>query len=204
MNTTQESQATVIPPTISVGNDSSLAPGSKRRVAVYARVATNEEPTSYTEQVANCAEHIQANPEWELVEVYTDEGVSVTSKKNRDGFNRMIQDALDGKIDLIVTKSVSRFARNTEETLAIVRKLKEKGIGVYFESERVDTLDSKGELLIEIMHSMLQEELRSLREHPWGPPRPSRRSRSVSCTEEMRRDAGDRQLYVMRWRKSET
>lgn len=85
--------------------------------------------------------------------MYTDEGISATNTRHRDGFNRMIADALNGKIDLIVTKSVSRFARNTVDFLTTVRKLKEKGVEVYFEKENINTLDSKDELLITIMSS---------------------------------------------------
>lgn len=89
--------------------------------------------------------------------------------KKRDGFNQMVEDALAGKIDLIVTKSVSRFARNTVDSLTTVRKLKEKGIEVYFEKENIYTLDSKGELLITIMSSLAQEESRSISENiTWG------------------------------------
>lgn len=101
--------------------------------------------------------------------VYTDEGISGTNTKRREGFNTMIADALDGKIDLIVTKSVSRFARNTVDSLTTVRKLKEKGVEIYFEKENIYTLDSKGELLITIMSSLAQEESRSLSENvTWG------------------------------------
>jgi DNA invertase Pin-like site-specific DNA recombinase len=148
-----------------------LSNEARRRVAGYARVSTNEEEqlTSYEAQVDYYTKHIQSNPEWEFVEVYTDEGISATSTKKRDGFNRMIRDALDGKIDLIITKSVSRFARNTVDTLTTVRKLKEKGIEVYFEKENIYTLDSKGELLITIMSSLAQEESRSISENvTWG------------------------------------
>jgi len=113
--------------------------------------------------------HIQSNPEWEFAGVYADEGLSGTSTKRRDSFNRMIADALDGKIDLIITKSVSRFARNTVDTLTTVRLLKEKGVEVYFEKEGIYTLDSKGELLITIMSSLAQEESRSISENvTWG------------------------------------
>ena len=102
-------------------------------------------------------------------EVYTDEGISGTSTKHRAGFNRMVSDALEGKIDLIVTKSISRFARNTIDTLTTVRRLKEKGVEVYFEKENIYTLDSKGELLITIMSSIAQEESRSISENvTWG------------------------------------
>ena len=85
--------------------------------------------------------------------------------KKREGFNQMVRDALDGKIDLIVTKSVSRFARNTVDSLVTVRKLKEKGVEVYFEKENIYTLDSKGELLITIMSSLAQEDSRSISEY---------------------------------------
>lgn len=107
--------------------------------------------------------------DWEFVSVYADEGVSDCNTVKREGFNRMIKDALNGKIDLIVTKSVSRFARNTVDSLTTVRKLKEKGIEVYFEKENIYTLDSKGELLITIMSSLAQEESRSISENvTWG------------------------------------
>jgi len=141
------------------------------RVAGYARVSTNEEEqlNSYAAQVEYYTKYIQAKAEWEFVGVYTDEGISATSTKKRDGFNSMIADALEGKIDLIITKSVSRFARNTVDTLTTVRKLKEKGIGVFFEKENIHTLDSKGELLITIMSSLAQEEARSISENvTWG------------------------------------
>ena len=101
--------------------------------------------------------------------MYTDEGISATNTKRRDGFNTMVRDALDGKIDLIITKSVSRFARNTVDSLTTVRKLKERGVEVYFEKENIYTLDSKGELLITIMSSLAQEESRSISENvTWG------------------------------------
>lgn len=142
-----------------------------KRVAAYARVSTeNEEQlSSYEAQVDHYTRYIKANAKWEFVEIYADEGISATSTKKRDGFNRMITDALDGKIDLIITKSVSRFARNTVDTLTTVRKLKDKGVEVYFEKENIYTLDSKGELLITIMSSLAQEESRSISENvTWG------------------------------------
>ncbi len=113
--------------------------------------------------------HIKNNPDWEFAKVYADEGISGTNTKRRDEFNRMVTDALDGKIDLILTKSISRFARNTVDSLTTVRKLKGKGVEVYFEKENIYTLDSKGELLITIMSSLAQEESRSISENvTWG------------------------------------
>ena len=99
-------------------------------MAAYARVSTDsdEQLSSYEAQVDFYTRHIQSNPEWEFVNVYTDEGISGTNTKKREGFNRMVADALDGRIDLILTKSISRFARNTVDTLTTVRKLKEKNV----------------------------------------------------------------------------
>ena len=98
-----------------------------------------------------------------------DEGISGTNTKKRDGFNRMIEDAVNGKIDLILTKSVSRFARNTVDSLVTIRQLKEKGVEVYFEKENIYTFDGKGELLLTIMSSLAQEESRSISENvTWG------------------------------------
>ena len=162
---------TVIPSTINPITRIAHTSVAKRRVAGYARVSTDSEEqlTSYEAQVDYYTRYIRSRPEWEFVAVYTDEGISATNTKKRDGFNRMVQDALDGKIDLIVTKSVSRFARNTVDSLTTVRKLKEKGVEVYFEKENIWTLDSKGELLITIMSSLAQEESRSISENvTWG------------------------------------
>lgn len=162
---------TVIPSTISPTTHLPRESLEKRRVAGYARVSTDkdEQFTSYEAQIDYYTQYIKRNPAWEFVAVYTDEGLSGLNAKNRDGFNTMVSDALAGKIDLIVTKSVSRFARNTVDSLVTVRKLKEKGIEVYFEKENIYTLDSKGELLITIMSSLAQEESRSLSENiTWG------------------------------------
>ena len=142
-----------------------------KKVAAYARVSTDNEEqlTSYNAQVSYYSDYIKSNADWDFAGVYTDEGISGTSTKNRDGFNDMIADAMSGKIDLILTKSVSRFARNTVDTLTTVRKLRDKGVEVYFEKENIHTLDAKGELLITIMSSLAQEESRSISENvKWG------------------------------------
>ena len=151
---------TVIPATRNQHTGIPTGKTYRRRVAGYARVSTDSEEqlTSYEAQVDYYTKYIQANPDWQFVDVYTDEGISATNTKRREGFNRMINDALSGRIDLIVTKSVSRFARNTVDSLTTVRKLKEKGVEVYFQKENIFTLDSKGELLITIMSSLAQEE----------------------------------------------
>ena len=162
---------TVIPPKIQAFAGNVVCATQLRRVAGYARVSTDsdEQFTSFEAQVDYYTKKIQENPEWTFVKVFTDEGISATNMKKRDGFNAMIAEALAGKIDLIVTKSVSRFARNTVDTLTTVRKLKDRGIEVYFEKENIYTLDAKGELLITIMSSLAQEESRSISENvAWG------------------------------------
>ena len=162
---------TVIPATINPITRLPRESAQLRRVAAYARVSTDSEEqlTSYEAQVDYYTRYIQGRPDWVFVGIYTDEGISATNTKRREGFNRMVQDALDGKIDLIVTKSVSRFARNTVDSLTTVRKLKDAGVEVYFEKENIWTLDSKGELLITIMSSLAQEESRSISENvTWG------------------------------------
>lgn len=144
---------------------------AKRRTAAYARVSTDsdEQFTSYEAQVDYYTKMINNNPQWEFVKIYTDEGISGLNTKKRDGFNEMIKDALNGKIDLIVTKSVSRFARNTVDSLVTIRKLKDKGCECYFEKENIFTFDGKGELLLTIMSSIAQEESRSISENvTWG------------------------------------
>ncbi|MEW6859881.1 recombinase family protein [Trueperella pyogenes] len=144
---------------------------ARRKVAAYARVSTDmeEQQSSYQAQVDYYTTYIQGRPEWEFVKVYADEGISGTSTKHREGFQNMVTDALAGRIDLILTKSVSRFARNTVDSLTTVRALKDAGVEVYFEKENIWTLDAKGELLITIMSSLAQEESRSISENvTWG------------------------------------
>ena len=162
---------TVIPATISQRTRKNTEARTRRRVAGYARVSTDsdEQFTSYEAQVDYYTQYIKNNPEWEFVKVYTDEGISGTNTKKREGFNQMVADAVSGKIDLIITKSVSRFARNTVDSLTTIRKLKEKGVEVFFEKENIWTFDSKGELLLTIMSSLAQEESRSISENiTWG------------------------------------
>lgn len=143
----------------------------KRRVAAYARVSTEQEEqaNSYEAQVDYYKSFIQSKPEWTLVDIYTDKGISGTNLKHRDGFNKMIEDARAGRIDLIVTKSVSRFARNTLDTISLTRELKAKGVEIFFEEQNVYTFDSNGELMLTILASMAQEESRNISENvKWG------------------------------------
>ena len=162
---------TTIPATLSRFTAAPINSTKKRRVAAYARVSTDNEEqlTSYEAQVDYYTNYIKGRDDWEFAGVYTDEGITGTNTKKREGFKSMVADALDGKIDLIITKSVSRFARNTVDSLTTIRKLKENSIEVYFEKENIWTFDGKGELLLTIMSSLAQEESRSISENcTWG------------------------------------
>lgn len=136
----------------------------KLRVAAYCRVSTEyeEQNSSYQTQVSHYTNYILSHDGWDLVKVYADDGISGTNTKKREQFNQMIDDCMVGKIDLIITKSISRFARNTLDCLQYIRKLKDKNIGVYFEKENIKTTDAKGEVLLTIMASLAQQESQSL------------------------------------------
>ncbi|KAF5054338.1 hypothetical protein DSECCO2_389100 [anaerobic digester metagenome] len=141
------------------------------RVAAYCRVSTllEQQEGSYEAQVSYYTEKIQQNPNWKLAGIYADDGKSATNTKKRDDFNALIEDCMAGKIDLVLTKSVSRFARNTVDSLQAIRKLREKNIGIIFEKEGINTLEGSGELLITILSSQAQEESRNLSENTrWG------------------------------------
>lgn len=155
---------TFIPATVSRFTSTPLDEIRKRRVASYARVSTDKEEqlTSYAAQVDYYTKYINSYDDWEFVSCCTDEGLSATSTAKREGFKQMVTDGLAGKYDLLVRKSVSRFARNTVDSLTTIRNLKEKGVECYFEKEGIWTFDGKGELLITIMSSLAQEESRSI------------------------------------------
>ena len=154
------------------GNITNNAKASnKRKVAGYARVSTekDEQFNSYEAQIEYYTRLINSHEDWEFVNIYTDEGITGTNTKKRIGFRTMIKDALEGKIDLIVTKSVSRFARNTVDSLTTIRELKNNNTEIFFEKENIWTFDEKGELLITIMSSIAQEESRSISKNvTWG------------------------------------
>lgn len=139
----------------------------KLRACAYARVSTDSEDqkNSYESQLKYYKTKINANPLWSFVEVYADEAISGTLDYKRDDFMRMIADSLEGKIDLILTKSVSRFARNTVDSLKYIRKLKEKNVAVYFEEEGINTLEMSGELLITILSAVAQQESETISSH---------------------------------------
>ena len=141
------------------------------RVAAYARVSTtlDEQNSSFEAQKDYYEKLITTTPGWTYAGIYADRGISGTSTDHREGFQQLMEDSRAGKIDRILTKSVSRFARNTVDSLNAIRELKALGIGIEFEKEGIFTLDSKGEFLLTIMSSLSQEESRSISENVrWG------------------------------------
>lgn len=155
----------VIPAKRRIGNTANTEKSKpKLRVAAYCRVSTDsdEQATSYETQVEHYTEYIKNNPEWEFAGIFADDGISGTNTKKREEFNRMIEECEAGKIDMIITKSISRFARNTLDCLKYIRQLKEKNIPVFFEKESINTMDAKGEVLLTIMASLAQQESQSL------------------------------------------
>lgn len=155
---------TVIPARRRVGNTVNKEEKPKLKVAAYCRVSTDsdEQATSYGAQVEHYTNFIQKNDEWEIAGIFADDGISGTNTKKREEFNRMIEECMAGHIDMIITKSISRFARNTLDCLKYIRQLKEKNIPVFFEKENINTMDSKGEVLLTIMASLAQQESESL------------------------------------------
>mgnify|MGYP000900989685 CR=1 FL=1 len=137
------------------------------RVGAYCRVSTDsaDQLNSYKSQVAYYTDMIKKNKEWVLADIYADEAITGTQVAKREDFQRMINDCMNGEIDMVITKSISRFARNTLDCLNYVRELKDLGIGIIFEKENINTLDAKGEVLLTILSSLAQDESRSISEN---------------------------------------
>ena len=143
----------------------------RKKVAAYARISMESERMNHSlsAQISYYNDFIQKNPDWEFAGVYADNGISGTSTVKRDEFRRMIADAEQGKIDIILTKSIQRFARNTVDLLETVRHLKNLGIEVRFEKENINSLSGNGELMLSILASFAQEESRSISDNvKWG------------------------------------
>ncbi|MCD8300573.1 MAG: recombinase family protein, partial [Clostridiales bacterium] len=147
------------------------AVAARKKVAAYARVSMQTEKMkhSISAQVSYYSGLIQNNPDWEYAGVYADDFISGTDTVKRDEFNRMIADCEAGMIDIILTKSISRFARNTVDLLETVRHLKDIGVEVRFEKERINSMSGDGELMLSILASFAQEESRSISDNvKWG------------------------------------
>jgi site-specific DNA recombinase len=149
------------------------AEGAKKkiRVAAYCRVSTEHEEQigSFENQVSYYTELINNNPDWVMAGIFSDEGISGTGTKKRQGFQKLIRACREGKVDRVITKSISRFARNTADCLHYSRELKDLGIPIYFQKENIDTMAASGELLFTILSSLAQEESRNISENTtWG------------------------------------
>lgn len=155
---------TVIPARNRTGGKKKDEEKPKLRVAAYCRVSTDsdEQASSYEAQIEHYTAYINGHPDWGLAGIYADDGISGTNTKKREEFNRMIDECMAGHIEMIITKSISRFARNTLDCLKYIRQLKEKNIPVYFEKENINSIDSKGEVMLTIMASLAQQESQSL------------------------------------------
>ena len=169
-----------------------------KKVAAYCRVSTEQDDqlNSLENQKHFFESYINKNIEWDFVKIYVDEGISGTSVKKRKGFNQMIKDAEDNRFDLLLTKEISRFARNTLDSIFYTRKLKELGIGVYFMNDNINTLDADAELRLTIMSSIAQEESRKTSDRVrWGQKR-SMESGVVFGTSIFGYDIIDGKLYT--------
>ena len=154
--------------------------GSVKRVAAYCRVSTDEDEqlNSYEVQKAYYTERITSEPKWKLVGIFADKGISGTSTKNRDEFNKMIRACKRGKIDMIITKSISRFARNTVDCLKYVRMLKELNVDVFFEEQGLHSIDKSSEFYITIYGSIAQSESENISANvKWGKEQSARQGK---------------------------
>lgn len=151
-------------PKLNHNSNGGIGINSRTRVAAYCRVSTDKEDqiNSLETQKEHYNQLINNRNDWVLVNIYNDEGISGTQTINRNGFNDLIRDCDSGKIDLVITKSISRFSRNITDTITYVRKLKNKNIGVIFENENIDTRDSKSEFLLSVLSSVAQQEVENI------------------------------------------
>ena len=151
--------------------DESAGEIRKLRVAAYCRVSTEleQQQSSYDIQIEYYTRHIMQNPNWIFAGVFADDGRSATNTFRRDDFNQLMNQCMKGKVDMVITKSISRFARNTVDCISWVRKLKEKNVAVYFEKENLNTLDDSTEMILTILSSQAQEESRAISTNvKWG------------------------------------
>lgn len=152
-------------------NEKPKQPNKKLRVAAYCRVSTelDEQYTSFAMQIKAYTQKITDNPDWELAGIFADEGITGTSAEKRPKFMEMIKACENGYIDLVITKSISRFARNTVECLHYTKVLEDHGVGVIFENDRIDTRSSNSKILFTLLAGFAEEESRSISENcKWG------------------------------------
>ena len=162
--------------------DESVREIRKLRVAAYCRVSTEleQQQSSYDIQIEYYTRHIMQNPNWIFAGVFADDGRSATNTFRRDDFNQLMNQCMKGKVDMVITKSISRFARNTVDCISWVRKLREKNVAVYFEKENLNTLDDSTEMILTILSSQAQEESRAISTNvKWGYARKFEKGESI-------------------------
>lgn len=167
----QEKKITIIPKREPIKINDQTGRIIKKKVCAYARVSTDleDQKNSFNAQLEEYEQRITSNPNWEFVKLYSDEGLSGTSLKKRIGFKNMIDDAVAGKIDLILVKSISRFARNTVDCLKTIRTLRSRNVEVFFDKENLSTNDTKVDIILTFFASFAQEESKSISENvKWG------------------------------------
>ncbi len=167
----EERKITIIPKKQEYQINMKTGQAIKKKVCAYARVSTDleDQKNSFNAQLDEYQTRISSNPNWEFVKLYSDEGITGTSMKKREGFKTMIDDAMNGKIDLILVKSISRFARNTVDCLQIIRKLRAENVEVFFDKENISTNDTKVDIILTFFASFAQEESKSISENvKWG------------------------------------
>jgi len=191
----QEKQIIIIPANPLVAQNRTFP--RQLRAAAYCRVSTDQEEqlTSYEAQVAYYTDKIMSNPEWTLAGIFADEGITGTSVKKRTNFLRMIRLCRKGKIDIILTKSISRFARNTVDCLNYIRELKELGIAVIFENENINTMKADTEIIITMLAGFAQAQSESISQNVrWGKRQASKAERYPSSIQESTDTNGARMI----------
>lgn len=180
--------------------DESVREIRKLRVAAYCRVSTEleQQQTSYDIQIEYYTRHIMQNPNWIFAGVFADDGRSATNTFRRDDFNQLMNQCLKGKVDMVITKSISRFARNTVDCISWVRKLREKNVAVYFEKENLNTLDDSTEMILTILSSQAQEESRAISTNvKWGYARKFEKGESTRQRSYGFRKAPTGEMYIV-------
>ena len=180
--------------------DESVREIRKLRVAAYCRVSTEleQQQSSYDIQIEYYTRHIMQNPNWIFAGVFADDGRSATNTFRRDDFNQLMNQCMKGKVDMVITKSISRFARNTVDCISWVRKLKEKNVAVYFEKENLNTLDDSTEMILTILSSQAQEESRAISTNvKWGYARKFEKGESTRQRSYGFRKASDGEMCIV-------
>lgn len=202
----RERKVTCIPAQEVAANSRNCIPTGLKRVAAYCRVSTDEEEqqSSFENQIEYYTQLIANNPKWIQVGIFADEGISGTQTRKRSEFLKLMQLCEDGKVDIVLVKSISRFARNTVDTLNYVRKLKEKNIAIIFEKENINTLDISSEMILTLYSSFAQAESESISQNiTWSKRKEFKQGKvTMSCTNLLGYDKGENGEWVINQEQS--